>query len=343
MFKVTATAPTRVDLAGGTLDLWPIHNLLKHRATVNVAINLNATVTVSSSEDGKYHLKSLDQNLEDRGTFHEICASKKLGLLGLLLSSIWHEGLPPISISTSAKSPAGAGLGGSSCLSVTMLKALSTARNQIDKGFENLNEEQLVRTAQDVESVIIHAPTGVQDYWGAVRGGINILRYPFGATTVETFPERIWSDENFKLLCCYSGKSRASAINNWEIFKRIFDGDQSLLSRMSEIGDAAYRCAEALLAEKWQDMIQASKEDWRVRCNLWPSIETTETKAIDQAALKAGALFTRVCGAGGGGVMAIFAPKEQVARISQDVEKVGGQMLNVSVGAPGLRVEKEVS
>lgn len=338
MFKVTATAPTRVDLAGGTLDLWPIHNLLTHKATINVAISLNATVTVESSPDKLFHLKSLDQKTSDSGSFQDVCKSKTLGLLGLLLSAAWREDLPPVTISTSALSPAGAGLGGSSCLAVTTLKALFKAREACEKGFQDPSEEQLVRTAQDVESLVIHAPTGVQDYWGAVRGGINILSYPFGSIEVETFPSTVWHDDDFKLICCYSGKSRASAINNWEIFKRIFDGDKDLLKKMEEIGSEAFECATAFRQKRWQEVIRASEREWKLRCKLWPAIETVETRAIDEAARSAGAYFSRVCGAGGGGVMAIFAPTPKAAEVCSQITRVGGQVLDVVVGAPGLKV-----
>lgn len=339
MFKVVATAPTRVDLAGGTLDLWPIHNLLPRRATVNVAINMNATVTVEPSVDGRFHLVSEDQNASDSGDFSSICESKTLGLLGILLKAVWEHSLGPIRLTTSAKSPAGAGLGGSSCLAITTLKALWTAKEIITGKKLNISEERLVRTAQDIESVLIHAPTGIQDYWGAVRGGINIIRYPFGNTTIETFPGSIWENQDFKLICCYSGKSRASAINNWEIFKRIYDGDQNLISRMREIGDMAETCASAIESRSWDNAISASLKEWQLRCQLWPAIETPETKSIDNAAKKAGASFTRVCGAGGGGVMAVFCPQDRVQAVSLAMSAVGGQVLNVDIGGPGLTVK----
>ena len=47
--KITATAPTRIDLAGGTIDLWPIHHLLDHKATVNVGITCTATVQITET------------------------------------------------------------------------------------------------------------------------------------------------------------------------------------------------------------------------------------------------------------------------------------------------------
>ena len=192
--------------------------------------------------------------------------------------------------------------------------------------------------AQDIESLVIHAPTGVQDYWAAVRGGINILRYPFGKTKVETLDTSGLSGANFKLLCVYSGKSRASAINNWEIFKRIFDGDKSLLQRMVEIGHEAHNCAEAMTTGDWDEVLKASKREWLLRCELWPAIETFETKSIDKAARDAGAIFSRVCGAGGGGVMAIFAPPNKASLVEQSVIEAGGLLLNVIVGAPGLHI-----
>ena len=52
--------------------------------------------------------------------------------------------------------------------------------------------------------------------------------------------------------------------------------------------------------------LQISQEEWRLRKNLWENIETPETVWIDQTAKTYGASFSRVCGAGGGGVMAVF-------------------------------------
>ncbi len=338
MFKITATAPTRVDLAGGTLDLWPIHNLLDRKATVNVAVSLLAVVEVVPSKDGLFHFISEDQNITDSGNLTAITQSSKLYLFGLLLSAFWTKELPPITITTRAKSPAGAGLGGSSCLAVAFCRAVAEARRQFDKNYVVPSEDLIVRTAQDVESRVIHAPTGVQDYWGGIRGGINILEYPFGRTNITTLPGKILENQEFKFLCCYSGKSRASAINNWEIFKRIFDGDKVLLAKIAAIGNEAADCAEAVLQQNWKEAIAASRREWQLRLALWPAVETVETKKIDVAAREAGAMFTRVCGAGGGGVMGIICPADKVQKIITGMTGAGGQFMDVVVGGPGLTV-----
>jgi len=337
MIKVSASAPTRIDLAGGTLDLWPLHHLLDHKMTVNVAITLNANVEICSSDDSKFHLISQDQGKIFSGNFYEACSTDTLPLLGLLLKAIWNAQLPPLTITTSAKSPTGAGLGGSSCLGVTLAGALSRAKKIADNT-EELDEIKLVQTVQDVEARLIQAPTGCQDYWGAMRGGINLISFPYGGTVVQTFkPEQVDGLED-ELLVCFSGKSRASAINNWEIFKRTFDGDKELIRNFNEIGNLSEQLGDAVLKGDLSSIINLSNKEWHLRLKLWPNIITPETIRIDHAAREAGARFSRVCGAGGGGVMAIFAKKENHTAISNAVNKVGGVILEAGVSRQGLEI-----
>ena len=99
----------------------------------------------------------------------------------------------------------------------------------------------------------------------------------------------------------YSGASRQSAINNWDIFKRFYDGPSKLRSTIEKIGAISAQCAEAVEKNCWTTALEASEREWKLRCQLWPKIETTVTTEIDRLARKNGAIFSRVCGAGGGG------------------------------------------
>jgi D-glycero-alpha-D-manno-heptose-7-phosphate kinase len=338
MIKVSAKAPTRIDLAGGTLDLWPLQHLLDHKMTVNVAVTLNANVEVCESIDGKFHLISQDQNSSFTGNFQEACSTRELPLLGLLVKALWNEKLPPLTITTSAKSPAGAGLGGSSCLGITIGGALSRAKKIAD-GTPELNEAKLIQTVQDVEAKLIHAPTGCQDYWGALRGGINLISFPFGGTEVKTLSPTALPGLSDELILCYTGKSRDSAINNWEIFKRIFDGDKNLLSIFNDIGSISEQLGLAIEEGDLNKVVHLSQSEWALRLKLWPNIVTSETINLDDAARAAGARFSRVCGAGGGGVMAMFAPKEKYDHVCQALNHAGGIVLKAGVSETGLQVE----
>lgn len=341
MFRISACAPTRVDLAGGTIDLWPIHQILSHKATVNLGVNLDAQVEVVASSDNQYRFISQDQQVSIVGNFDKVSHSHELPLIGLILSNLWDSSLPAVTISTAAKSPAGAGLGGSSCLAVTLAGALLEAKRVLRKG-EFIDENTLVRIVRDIEAKIIHCPTGVQDYWGAVRGGINILRYPPGAVKVETLPPSSCPKISEELILCYSGKSRQSAMNNWEIFKKVFDGNKQVIEIFNEIGKAAESCAEAIKEGDLFRCLHYSELEWRLRIQLWPDIETQETKRLDDAARKAGARFTRVCGAGGGGVMVVFAPVEKHKLVKSALMANGGIILNAGVATAGLAVKSNL-
>jgi D-glycero-alpha-D-manno-heptose-7-phosphate kinase len=60
--QILAKAPTRIDLAGGTLDIWPLYLLVGEAKTVNVAINLYATAKLESLSGKNINIISKDQN-----------------------------------------------------------------------------------------------------------------------------------------------------------------------------------------------------------------------------------------------------------------------------------------
>ena len=337
--EVIAQAPTRVDLAGGTLDLWPIAQLLPLKATVNLAIGLPAQVNVTVSQTEHYSIESIDQNVKIAGTYVEITENKNLILFSLILKNLWSIKYPALNISARALSPAGAGLGGSSCLAVTLIAAIFHLKKKLGYIAIIPDENQLVRTAQDIEAQIIHAPTGVQDYWGAVRGGLNILTFPPGGEQIETLDLNAVQQLTHSMLVCYSGQSRASAVNNWEIFKRAFDRDRVLIATLTEMGETAWNCAESIKKGEFDEALKFSKMEWNQRVKLWPGIQTEKTQTLDRVGQENGSSFSRVCGAGGGGVMIFFAPVDKVTIVKNALTQAGGIILNCTMGTPGLTVK----
>lgn len=343
MIHVSAQAPTRVDLAGGTLDLWPIHHLLDEKATVNIGVTLQAHVEIQVLDQGPFQFLSQDQNLEISGDYQKVITSTSLPLFGLLLQRLWPKSSPTLRIMTRAESPAGAGLGGSSCLGIALAAALYRTRQLLEKTIDgehsaDLEETALVRLVQDAEARLIRSPTGCQDYWGAIRGRVNVIEYAFGETRVDSLDSGQIPGLGEQLILCYSGRSRASAINNWEIFKRLFDGDDSLLSVFQAIGQTSALCAQAIRRGDLEEALIQSAKEWALRTKLWPHIETEETKRIDFAAHQAGAKFSRVCGAGGGGVMAVFCEPSLTQGVAKAMEAAGGRVLPAKVANHGLAV-----
>ena len=118
--SVVASAPSRIDLAGGTLDIWPISVLVSQAMTVNVAIELRARATIEPCSDDRVRVISRD--LRRRATRRlPLRAEDAVGPLGLLLRIVAAFGPDRgLQLVTEASAPAGAGLGGSSTLAVAV-------------------------------------------------------------------------------------------------------------------------------------------------------------------------------------------------------------------------------
>ncbi len=334
---IIARSPTRVDLAGGTLDIMPLTRILEHKTTVNFGITVDAQVTIRARAEG-FRIRSHDQNLDLGGDWEDVIVAGKLPLFSKLISAFWHKSLTPLDIEVSAKSPAGAGLGGSSCLAIAFASALLKARQDIGLPLQ-LSDNRLVQTVQDVETGVINVPTGCQDYWGGLRGGINLITYPLGGTHVETLRGADVSALQDMLILCYSGVSRASGKNNWAIFNKAFEGDKFTLATLNEMGRIATDVATAVKAGDWPQAFKLSQAEWNLRVKLWSDIETPETRAIAEAAQSKGAMFSRICGAGGGGVMAVFADRSCRENVSRALTAAGGKILEGTVSLEGTSVK----
>lgn len=341
MFAIKAQAPTRIDIAGGTLDLWPLHHLVNHKCTVNVGVSLFASVEITLSEHKEYHLQSTDQNKFVRGSYSHVCKDASLPLISILLEALWDESYPPLSIRTHANSPQGAGLGGSSSLGIALAGALNHLRHKL-KGLELLKEDALVRLVCNAEAKLLHIPTGFQDHWGAVRGALNIIRYPLLGESVETLNSSLLNELGKALVLCYSGQSRISGENNWTFFKRVVEGDRELLLLLEELGTYAEECAHQAKLGNLSGLIESSSKEWAVRKKLWPSCETEETRHLESVGRSAGAKFARLCGAGGGGVMLFFCDPSTRSAVVHSLSQSGGKVLDGQPVKKGLKVWEDI-
>lgn len=337
MFSVIARAPTRMDIAGGTLDLWPLHHMIEHKCTVNIALNLMANVEIRPSNDLQYHLESVDQKRNIRDSFVNLRGESALPLHSMILTALWDEKLPPLHIRTRASSPKGAGLGGSSSLGIAIAGGLNFLRHKLG-AFELLAEDVLVRLVANVEAKLLGIPTGTQDHWAAIRGALNIIRYPLFGERVETIEPSFLDELEQNLVVCYSGESRISGKNNWEFYKRIIDGDKEAVALLQELGEEAEACAKEVKRDNFSGMITHSLREWELRKRLWPTTETEKTRQLECAARSSGAFFSRICGAGGGGVMVFLCPPDLRKNVIKTLGDKGGKILDASIVHEGLRI-----
>ena len=327
--RVRSSAPTRLDLAGGTLDIWPLYLFHANAQTLNAAISIRAHCTISDSADGAIHVVSRDTGARVRvDTPTELDRHPEHRLVARLLQ---YFGGRAITVETRSESPVGAGLAGSSALNIALCGALAMWHDTI------LAPDTLMTLAQNLEAQVIDVPTGAQDYRPAMYGGLSAVELgPGGVTRVALTTDIAELDR--RIVLAYSGTSRDSGINNWEITKRHIDGDAGVRSIFDSIRDVAVSMRRALDGGDWREVGRQLQAEWRLRQQLGPGVTTTEIDGLAAAAHKAGALAAKVCGAGGGGCVMFFADPTEVPAVREAVGAAGGRLLDFHVDTSGLEV-----
>ena len=332
---IEAIAPTRVDLAGGTIDIWPLYLFHPGASTVNFAVTLHARCRIEPLPDGQIILESRDRQVtfETRlADIEELAREERLELISKLV----HFFKPETGFHLVAESlaPAGAGLGGSSALAIACIGALNRLVG------DRYPERKFILIAANVETTVIRVPAGFQDYYGAFYGGANFIR--FGADGIRRDPVEVNAEElERRVVICYTGEPRLSGTNNWEIFKNHVDGDPALFDLFEGIRDSARAMRAALAANDWGRVGTVMRDAYPNRKRLAPNVTTPHMERLVETALGSGALAAKVCGAGGGGCIAFLCEdgaKESVERAL--AAERGAEVLKWSFARDGLVVRE---
>jgi len=329
--RVESRAPARVDLAGGTVDIWPLYLFHPGAQTVNIAIRSYASSVVETRGDRRIELISRDQNI--RETFDSLSdlarTQSQLRLLRELV--LFFEPRRGIRVETRSEVPAGAGLGGSSALNIALCGALARVTGK------SYPRAQLLEVAKNVEAIVIRVPTGWQDYFPALYGGASAVH--LGCDGVKRERLRVpFSELEEHFVLCYTGLPRDSAINNWEVMKSHIDGDPKVRGNFKQITAIAGRMREALLARDWNDVAELLGLEWKNRKRNFKGISTPKIDRMIEGTKKYGTLAAKVCGAGGGGCVVFLIKAGTKLAVESELVRLGGQIINFEVSRSGLEV-----
>src|SRR5947209_18794528 len=75
--RIESRAPTRVDLAGGTLDIWPLYLFHPGAVTVNAAITRYASCVIDQHLEGDDRIKVVSQDTQLEESFDSFNALVK--------------------------------------------------------------------------------------------------------------------------------------------------------------------------------------------------------------------------------------------------------------------------
>ena len=327
---IHASAPTRIDLAGGTLDIWPLYLFHEGAQTLNAAISLRASCDLRSRSDRRLVIVSEDSGERvEVDHWSALRDTHDLKLLGKLLHYFQAEGLE---LTTRSESPVGAGIAGSSALNIAVCGAL----NAWSGGHRSADEIFLI--AMNVEAQAIDVPTGAQDYRPAYYGGISAVE--LGVNGVRRVAMAVTPAElQSHIALAYTNASRNSGINNWDVTKRHIDGDASVHTAFARIRDIAAAMRTALERRDWAEVGRQIAAEWENRKALAPGVTTPAIDAMLEAARKAGSIGGKVCGAGGGGCLFCFGDPADIPDIRQALHESGARVLDFTIEPRGLLID----
>lgn len=331
--RVIARCPNRIDLAGGTIDLYPLYLILGRATTVNLAINLTSEADVSLTDEATVQIHSQDLDAEGALAPGELPADGPLALGARAVDRFWQGG--GVRVSTRNAAPRGSGLGASSALFVALAEALEQLAGR------ESNPHQLIDQISEVEAGLLGIPTGRQDYYAARFGGLQTIEFSPGRVRRTTLPlsrrVRDWFDNG--IVVAFTGEAHFSGKPNWEVIKAAVDGDAEVRRRLADIQTAAAATAAALSEQRWEDLCQAVRDDWTARHELHSEVSSPRLDALLTIATEAGAAVAKLCGAGGGGSLMALCPPDRREPVREALARAGAMPLEVALADEGVSFE----
>lgn len=324
---IEAVAPCRADLAGGTLDIWPLGLLHPGSVTVSAALGVRVVLRVDRSGP--------------RGRVEHVVAGDEPRQLGpddvaTDLTAAVVFALRPragVRVQVMEQPPIGSGLGGSSAYGVALVRALA------ELGSDTLDDRSTVALVRDLEARVLGVPTGTQDHWAALRGGAIALHVEAGGERLEALPVDVgWLRPRMTVF--YTGISHHSGMVNWEVMRRRLDRDADTTRAFGEIAEAAAECREALVAGDADGVAAAVRDEWSARRRLAPEVCPPELDRLARVARDAGATAFKACGAGGGGSVVVWHDPDIGPTVCAALENAmpQGRMLAHGIVTEGCRV-----
>lgn len=303
---IIARTPTRISFFGGGTD-YPDWYKANGGAVISSTINKYSYITVRNLPPFfPYRHRIRYYEHEETHTLDEIRhpsvreVAKHLNFQGGL--EMVHN----------ADLPAQSGLGSSSTFTVGMLHSLYALQGYMP------TKRELASNALVVEQEKIGETVGSQDQIAAAFGGLNHIEFHkgggFSVNPVIIGPDRLqWLQDS--LLLCFTGFARsASQVAKTQVSR--LKENKPLLEQMSSIASAGLKTLTSVKdnIDEFGELLDAQ---WHLKRNLSSSVTNDALDEIYHRGRTAGAIGGKLLGAGGGGFMLFYAPKEKQNKIRE--------------------------
>jgi D-glycero-alpha-D-manno-heptose-7-phosphate kinase len=229
--------------------------------------------------------------------------------------------------------PPGSGLGSSSTLVVAVIGAFAEWLQL------PLGEYDIAHLAYEIERKDLGFAGGKQDQYAATFGGFNFMEF-YNNDKVIVNPLRIKSEVinelQFNLLLYYTGTSRLSS----KIIEAQIEGvktkKEKPIEAMHKLKEQAIMMKEAILKGKLDEIGEILDYGWQYKKQMAEGITNPVIDEIYETAKKAGATGGKISGAGGGGFMMFYCPKNTRYKLIEALQKFGGEFRRFQFTKYGL-------
>lgn len=324
---VRASAPVRLDLAGGWTDVAPFAER-EGGAVVNVAIDLR--IEVEYLPGGTELLLAAD----DLGQQHWVRTAADLqhqGGLDLHRAAVRMFPVGPGTLRSRSAVPAGSGLGSSGALDVALVAVLARSRGEV------LAADEIARLGCELEITEAGLAGGRQDQYVAALGGVRYLAFNGAAVSIEPLvvATEFLQELERRTVICYTGRSRISGDTISRVMRAYESCDDEVTGALLELSSLARPMAEALAAGSLRDVARLLSANWSCQQRLDAGMSTPEMRALEAAMRGAGALGGKAAGAGAGGSMFFIMGGDPELGVLA-AEAHGARVLRARWGAEGV-------